>query len=59
MACAELDGGASYEVLALATYGASPADWDYETVGYFLGAAITARCPEYQWIIEEAAEAWG
>lgn len=58
-ACDELDLGTSYEVLALTIFNISPADWDAETVGYLLGAAISARCDEYDWIVEQAAETWG
>jgi len=58
-ACDAWDDGASWEGIALETYRVSPADWDHETVGYFLGGVINAHCPEHKWLLDQAAETWG
>lgn len=57
--CNGFDQGLSFELAALAIYSESPADWDPETVGNFIGMAVSAYCPEYQPLIEQAADTWG
>ena len=57
--CEAFDAGVGFEVVALAVYAESPADWDADTTGEFIGAATAAFCPEYAWMLEEAADTWG
>ena len=57
--CEAFDAGAGFEVVALAVFAESPADWDLETTGEFIGMATAGFCPEYTWMLEEAADTWG
>lgn len=58
-ACSAWDDGASWEAIALETYRVSPADWDHDTVGYFLGGVVEAHCPEHKGLLLDAADTWG
>ena len=49
--CAEFELGADWDSVALAVYTTSPADWDEETVGYFLAYSIRRHCPSYDWML--------